>query len=406
MRLAQSDLGNRVLDALSRGEETKPPFRIENDSFVVELERAEGTLTVTDKVTGVVHAGLNRFVDGGDAGDEYNYSPPANDALFEAKVVSVKAFRDRPVPSMEIAYEARPRGDRCRPAEPLVEAGHHPRREPGLAAPGRGSHRRAHRGGQHGPGPQASGALRRPDRRGRGATTTATSRWSAARSVCPRRAMTGWRIPARRRPSALHRHLRRAGRPDHREPGLPEVEVLPGAVGGTTEIALTLLRCVGWLSRDDMPVRQGHAGPAYETPGAQVPGRRSFDYSIIPHEGHWSQARDAAYAFQASLRAVERRSMPASSCSGSFISTSPGEFIVSAVKETEDGNGLARARPQQLIRADHAPGEAAAPVHPRRTGQPGRGRVGALEVRPGRVGDRPGGWSRDRHGEVQDGSAG
>ena len=74
--------------------------------------------------------------------------------------------------------------------------------------------------------------------------------------------------------------------------GLPEVEVLPGAVGSTTEIALTLLRCVGWLSRDDLPVRQGHAGPAYETPGAQVPGSWSFDYSIIAHEGHWSQSRE------------------------------------------------------------------------------------------------------------------
>jgi alpha-mannosidase len=122
--------------------------------------------------------------------------------------------------------------------------------------------------------------------------------------------------------------------------GLPEVQVLPGADASTTEIALTLLRCVGWLSRDDMPVRQGHAGPAYETPGAQVPGTWSFDYSIIPHEGHWPESRNAAYAFQACPRAVQTSlhtgELPAS---GSFLSTSPGEFIVSAVKEAEDGRG-------------------------------------------------------------------
>jgi alpha-mannosidase len=122
--------------------------------------------------------------------------------------------------------------------------------------------------------------------------------------------------------------------------GLPEVQVLPGADGATTEIALTLLRCVGWLSRDDMPVRRGHAGPAYETPGAQVPGTWTYDYSIIPHEGHWSQARDAAHAFQAGLRSVQTAihagELPASGC---FVSTSPGEFVVSAVKETEDGSG-------------------------------------------------------------------
>src|SRR3972149_163106 len=28
--------------------------------------------------------GLNRFVDGGDRGDEYNYCPPANDEIIDA----------------------------------------------------------------------------------------------------------------------------------------------------------------------------------------------------------------------------------------------------------------------------------------------------------------------------------
>ena len=115
--------------------------------------------------------------------------------------------------------------------------------------------------------------------------------------------------------------------------------MLPG-VDGTTEIALTLLRCVGWLSRDDMPVRQGHAGPAYETPGAQVPGTWSFDYAIIPHEGRWAESRDAAYGFRTSLRAVETAVHRGElATSGSFLSTTPGEFVVSAVKETEDGSG-------------------------------------------------------------------
>ncbi len=64
--------------------------------------------------------------------------------------------------------------------------------------------------------------------------------------------------------------------------GLPEVEVLKN--GDHAEIALTLLRAVGWLSRDDMPVRQGHAGPANETPGGQVMGKWGYDYAIIPHK--------------------------------------------------------------------------------------------------------------------------
>ena len=51
---------------------------------------------------------------------------------------------------------------------------------------------------------------------------------------------------------------------------------------------LTLLRCVGWLSRDDISSRRGGAGPQLRTPGAQMHGKHAVDYSIIPHEGDWA----------------------------------------------------------------------------------------------------------------------
>ena len=60
--------------------------------------------------------------------------------------------------------------------------------------------------------------------------------------------------------------------------GLPEYAVL----GDGREIALTLLRCVGFLSRGDLPERRGHAGPQLETPGAQLQGRWSMRYAVIP----------------------------------------------------------------------------------------------------------------------------
>ena len=53
--------------------------------------------------------------------------------------------------------------------------------------------------------------------------------------------------------------------------GLPEVEVT-----SRHEIAITLLRCVGWLSRDDFSTRTGHAGPFLETPKAQMQGEWEF----------------------------------------------------------------------------------------------------------------------------------
>ncbi|HEU4758377.1 MAG TPA: hypothetical protein VFT91_00185, partial [Dehalococcoidia bacterium] len=56
---------------------------IENEHFRVAADAADGTLTVEDKRTGMTLTGLNRFVDGGDRGDEYNYDPPKRDELVE-----------------------------------------------------------------------------------------------------------------------------------------------------------------------------------------------------------------------------------------------------------------------------------------------------------------------------------
>ena len=66
---------------------------------------------------------------------------------------------------------------------------------------------------------------------------------------------------------------------------------------GTITIALTLLRCVEWLSRDDLSTRRGHAGPGMHTPGAQMQGRWKFQYSLIPHEGAWENAYTHAHQF-------------------------------------------------------------------------------------------------------------
>src|SRR5947209_4250639 len=54
---------------------------IENEWYRVEASEEDGTLTITDKKTGAVFTGLNRFVDSGDIGDLYNYCPPAQDVL-------------------------------------------------------------------------------------------------------------------------------------------------------------------------------------------------------------------------------------------------------------------------------------------------------------------------------------
>lgn len=62
--------------------------------------------------------------------------------------------------------------------------------------------------------------------------------------------------------------------------GLAECEVVTTPSGAAT--AVTLLRSVGALSRDDLATRRGHAGPGLGTPGAQCPGTHTFRVAFVP----------------------------------------------------------------------------------------------------------------------------
>jgi len=341
LRFAQSEFGGKVLAKLGAGDEQKPPFIIENEYFLVEASQADGTLTITDKHTNTVFTGLNRFVDGGDAGDEYNYSPPTKDSFYTSKVVSLKVFRHRLIPSLEVEYAlkipAQLSSDRNSRSTRTVNIPVISRISliPGVARIDVQTEidnlAKDHRLRVHFPTPftvQAADydghfeVVQRPI----GVPEKGENWVEDPRPEVPQRAFTdvtnekiGLMIANR---------------------GLPEVEVITVDGEASTEIALTLLRSVGWLSRDEMPVRQGHAGPAFETPGGQVLGKWTYDYSIIPHHGNWREAYQQAYAFETSLRVIatglHEGEIPVQ---GAFISHSPAEFIISAVKETENGKG-------------------------------------------------------------------
>ena len=148
--------------------------------------------------------------------------------------------------------------------------------------------------------------------------------------------------------------------------GLPEYEILRN---GTAEIAVTLLRCVGSLSRGDLLTRPGHAGMDLPTPDAQCPGRHTFELAVRPHAGDWHTIyRDAAVfaaplyvrrgdetegylpgeiytesTFDPPLRAFALKpralvgDLPGEL---SFLSLSPDALVLSAVKRSEDGEAL------------------------------------------------------------------
>ena len=61
--------------------------------------------------------------------------------------------------------------------------------------------------------------------------------------------------------------------------GLPEYEAIIND-DKTITLAITLLRCIEWLSRDDFSTRRSHAGPGYKTPAAQCLGERTFEISV------------------------------------------------------------------------------------------------------------------------------
>ncbi|MFW9952521.1 MAG: glycosyl hydrolase-related protein, partial [Candidatus Thorarchaeota archaeon] len=62
--------------------------------------------------------------------------------------------------------------------------------------------------------------------------------------------------------------------------GLPEYEAIKNQ-DNTITLAITLLRCIEWLSRDDFPTRKSNAGPDLNTPDAQCLGTHSFELSLI-----------------------------------------------------------------------------------------------------------------------------
>jgi alpha-mannosidase len=66
-------------------------------------------------------------------------------------------------------------------------------------------------------------------------------------------------------------------------------------VGGR-EVALTVLRSTGLISRNDNPFREDPAGPEVPVPGAQLLGPWEFSFAVLPHAGSWEGASVLAAA--------------------------------------------------------------------------------------------------------------
>jgi len=323
----------------SRRRRAKTPYRIESDIFVVEAQ-ADGTLHVQDKRDGKTYAGLNRIQDGGDCGDTYNYAPPETDRITVPRLKNVSISRRTVQQVLELEMElvtpaalAQDRRSRSKkkvviPIKTIVRLSQGVPRVDIHTSIDNKAH--DHRLRVHFSAPFPTGKAWHDGHfevveRAVGVPASDATWVEQPRPEVPQRAFTSI-TDGRSRLTVANR-------------GLPEVEVLKNG-DGNAEIALTLLRCVGWLSRDDLSTRKGHAGPpSLETPGAQMPGRWKFDYAIIPGM-EAVLAYLEAYSFETPMTAVgtglHSGGLPA--C-GSFVEVEPATFCLSAIKPAEDGKG-------------------------------------------------------------------
>jgi 2-O-(6-phospho-alpha-D-mannosyl)-D-glycerate hydrolase len=265
--------------------------RLENADLAVDLN-PDGSISVLDKRTGAYYRNLNRLLDEGDAGDEYNFSPPPepDEPILTTlrgavwNVLEAGPLRGRVEVRIGRCISRGLRADRRRrAADPVgmpirllvtldVDS---PRLDLELEIENRASD---HRLRAHFPLPFAAvesaadtpfHVTRRPvtgPRRDRGAPEVELPTYPMRSFVDVSDGRIGLALIT---------------------DGLHEYEVLSAT---PQVLALTLVRAVGWLSRDDLSTRTGHAGPAIETPGAQVPGVHRFRYSLHFHSGGWEQA--------------------------------------------------------------------------------------------------------------------
>lgn len=123
--------------------------------------------------------------------------------------------------------------------------------------------------------------------------------------------------------------------------GLPEHEVIREG-NDSTQVALTLVRSVGWLSRGDLKVIDHAAGPMVATPGAQELGAHTFEYALVLHAGDWlaGQVLAEARRYHAPAIPVTLKGKATAPAGKPLVEVTPSTVVLSAVHPAEGGRGL------------------------------------------------------------------
>lgn len=297
----------------------------------------DGTVTLTHLATQRRHPGLGRLEDGGDAGDTYTHEPPQDDRLVRGRLQGVRRVRSAVDAELRLTVVLDlPAGlapDRARRAEATVPTAF------AVAV-------RRWRGVE-----QLEWTVRSDvtvtDHRLRAIVPvgTAAATWDTDAAWCTvtRPVLDGPPVPAQgpgeESPVATAplQTWCAAGEGPARvavlASGLPEAEARPGP--GGTELAVTLLRGVGWLGRHDLRHRTMGAGPPVEVPDAQGTGAHTWRWAVRVGDTDDALAL-AAQAWRAPLRAFALAAPAAPQRSHLRLD---GGALLSAVKPAEDGDG-------------------------------------------------------------------
>lgn len=263
-----------------RGSEVEPAVSVDGrwlTNGLVEVTVADdGTLRISS-ADGTVLDGVGRIVDGGDRGDTYNYAPPGADTLVDAPrkvevhpgeagplLAAVTVTREYDWPAaMDWTADRRTEQARTgtvqmrvelRADEPFVRLGftidnashdHRVRLHVPLGRPAETSH--------------AEGQF------------AVVERGRTAEGGCGE-------FPV---PTFPAHGFVDAGGAGILLTQACEYELLD------TELAVTLLRCTGQLSRNVHPYRDEPAGPQLPTPLAQMVGTTTVELAVRPHAGDW-----------------------------------------------------------------------------------------------------------------------
>ncbi|GII78151.1 hypothetical protein Sru01_31330 [Sphaerisporangium rufum] len=249
------------------------------DNGLLRVTAEPGGTLALRTAAGLTATGVGRIVDGGDCGDTYNHAPPAADRLVsEPAFVKVGPVRRGPLVSvMEIV-----RGYRW----------------PVSGTAGERSPREA----------EVTVTTRVELRAGEPYARLETSfdnvcrdhrvRWHAAPPRPAAESFAGGQYAVVRRGTAAE-----GGGGEAPLPTYPAAEF--AAAGGLAvlldhvteyeltgggELAVTLLRAVGHLSRNDNALRDEPAGPQIATPGAQCPGPHTARFAVHLYDGDYAAA--------------------------------------------------------------------------------------------------------------------